>query len=155
LSGASGRVELKAETASVKVKSKDPSEDLPHQEKNQYWTVYWLEKGALYTKSKEGSGIGSRNSGPLRRGWTWNGGNENTEACLEWLTLHGRKAKLTATCLKGLCSLKGEIYRSVKRGFLSVFYDTLIIEQMMFSYQKNSFLFFKSRWKNNGCNLNC
>jgi len=40
-------VEPKAETASVKgmkAESKNPSEDLPNQEKNQYWTVYWWEQ---------------------------------------------------------------------------------------------------------------
>jgi len=25
-----------------------PIEDLPNQEKNQYWIVYWLETGAFY-----------------------------------------------------------------------------------------------------------
>jgi len=52
--GASGGVKPKAETTSImrmRVKSKNPSG-----EKNQYWTVYIDgRKGALYTKSKEGS----------------------------------------------------------------------------------------------------
>jgi len=38
----------------MKVESKNPSEDPPNQEKNQYLTVYWWEKWALNTKSKEG-----------------------------------------------------------------------------------------------------
>jgi len=38
----------------MKAESKNPSEDLPYQEKNQYSTVYWLEQGTLYTKVKEG-----------------------------------------------------------------------------------------------------
>jgi len=39
----------------MKVESKNPSKDLPNQEKNQYWTVNWWETGALYTKIKGGS----------------------------------------------------------------------------------------------------
>jgi len=58
-SGASGGVKLEAETASIvrmKAKSKNPWEDHPNQEKNQYCTFYWWEKGAfIYTKCKEGS----------------------------------------------------------------------------------------------------
>jgi len=34
----------------MKAEGKNPSEDLPIQEKNQYWTVYWWETGALYTE---------------------------------------------------------------------------------------------------------
>jgi len=40
--------------------------------------------------------------------------NENTAASLECLTLHGRKDKLTAACLKRL-SLKSEKYRNAKK----------------------------------------
>jgi len=32
--------------------SKNPSDDLANQEKNQYWTVYWFEQGALYTEGR-------------------------------------------------------------------------------------------------------
>jgi len=51
------------------------SEDLPNQEKNQYWTIYWWGSEALYTKIQAGSDQGdrikvirSRNIGPLGRG---------------------------------------------------------------------------------------
>jgi len=95
-----------------------------------------VEKAALHQKRKEGSD--QEDSGPLRRGWTWNSGkincgNENRAACLEWLTLQGRKAKLMAVCLKGLwtCKVKNIVawidgvwgYCSVKRGCLRVYYD--------------------------------
>jgi len=35
--------------------AKIPVVDLPSQEKNQYWAVYWWGNDALYTKDKEGS----------------------------------------------------------------------------------------------------
>jgi len=69
-SSVSGGVEPKAETAGVvgmKAESKNSSEDLPNQEKNQYWTVYWWEIGALYTKEKVGSD--QENDEPLRGKW--------------------------------------------------------------------------------------
>jgi len=80
-----------------------------------------MQKGALYTKRKEG--LDQENGGPLRRGWTWNSGNKNTAACLEWLALHGKKVKLMEACLKGLWTWKSEKYCSVKRGCLSVYCD--------------------------------
>jgi len=44
-------------------------------------------------------------------------GNENIMvACLELLTLHGRKDKLTAACLERL-SLKSKKYHNVKKWF--------------------------------------
>jgi len=30
-----------------------PNNDLPNQEKNQYWTVYWWEMGALFTQEAD------------------------------------------------------------------------------------------------------
>jgi len=39
----------------MKAESKNPSDDPPNQEKNLYWTIYWCETGALYTKRKGGS----------------------------------------------------------------------------------------------------
>jgi len=36
-----GRVELKAEIVSDDDLSEYPSDDLPNQEKDQYWTDYW------------------------------------------------------------------------------------------------------------------
>jgi len=50
-----GGVKPKGETASVvemKAESKNTSEDLPNQEKNQYWTVYWWEKGVSDQKDR-------------------------------------------------------------------------------------------------------
>jgi len=47
------RVKPEAKTTSVdgmKAQSKNSSEDLPNQEKNQYLTVYRWEHGDLYTK---------------------------------------------------------------------------------------------------------
>jgi len=97
-SSVSGGVKPKAETVEMKAESKNPSEDLSNQEKNQYWTIYWWGTGTLYAKRKSGSD--QENKGPLRRGWTWSGGkeyggNENTAACLEWLTLQWRKDLLS------------------------------------------------------------
>jgi len=50
-----------------------------------------------------------------------NCGNENMTACFEWLTLHGRKAKLTAACLKGPWTWKEKNIVVWKEG---VHYDT-------------------------------
>jgi len=52
-----------------------------------------------------------QNIWPLGRGWNWNGrkskaGMKTRAACLELLTLHGRKDKLTAACLKRLWTWK-------------------------------------------------
>jgi len=117
----------------MKAESSNPSEDLPNQEKNLYWTVYWWEKAALYTKVKEGSdqkGWIKKNGGPLRRGQTESGGevnygNENTIACVERLTLHGRKDRQMAACLKRLFTCKSEKYCRVKRGSFSVYYNIM------------------------------
>jgi len=78
----------------MKGESRNPGEDLPNQEKNQNWTIYWWEQGASYTKIREGSD--QENGGLLRRGQTESGGkvncgNENTAASLEQLTLHGSR----------------------------------------------------------------
>jgi len=54
--GASGGIKPKTEITSVdlmEADSRNPSEDLPNQEKNQYWTVYWWEAGVLYTKGRK------------------------------------------------------------------------------------------------------
>jgi len=78
-------------------------------------------KGFKYKRKGEIGSEGSdeENIGPLRWGWNWNCekskcGNENTADCLEWLTLHVKKDKLTEACLKRL-SLKSEKYcRAIK-----------------------------------------
>jgi len=89
--------------------SKNPSDDLHNQEKNQYWTLYidrnkggfYLINGDKVTDQEKclDKGTDQENNWPLRRGWNWNGGIGNTAACMEWLTLHGRKNKLLAACL--------------------------------------------------------
>jgi len=73
----------------------------------------------LFNESNEGLYIqkgdketDQQNIRPLRRGLNWNGGKSKAgmktrPACLEWLTLHGKKDKLTPACLKRL-SLKSE-----------------------------------------------
>jgi len=88
-----------AERERVRERSGNPVIDLPSQEKNQYWTVYWGNDNALYTQwrwvvgsrwsdhkisdlSEEGGNMagntcGSENSGSLFR-WTyyWRGGRK-------------------------------------------------------------------------------
>jgi len=44
-SSALGGVEAKDEIAGDDEMSKNPSDDLPNQEKNQYWTVHWWKQG--------------------------------------------------------------------------------------------------------------
>jgi len=53
-------VKPKAEITSIvvmKAESNNPSEDLPNQENNWYWTGYWWETGALYIKGEMGSDL--------------------------------------------------------------------------------------------------
>jgi len=45
-----------------------PNIDLPNQEKNQYWRVYWWETGALYT---QGINQGSWSDLLERGNWNW------------------------------------------------------------------------------------
>jgi len=99
--GVSGWVKSKVETANVvrmKAKSKNLSVDLPNQEKNQYWTVYWWEIGTLYTKVKGGS---------YQKNWI-----KKITGLLE----------LMEACLKRLWTCK---IVEQKMGYLSVYYDSM------------------------------
>jgi len=49
--------------------------------------------------------------------------------CLEWLSLHGRKDKLMAACLKRL-SLKSEKYCSAKQYSKGIWANTMILSKI-------------------------
>jgi len=106
----------------MKAKSKNPSEDLPNQEKNQYWTVYWWETGPLYTKGEKGSNqkdLIKKIADLLQEGkLKWQEWKQ--DSWYEWLTWLGRKDKLMAACLKRLWTCyKWKIS-------LSVYYDVKV-----------------------------
>jgi len=79
-----------------------PNSDLPNQEKNQYWTVYWWETKALYTQGMDQGIIGPLREMQTEIGqdaknrWDW---KPIMAAYLKWTTLEEWKP-LTANCLK-------------------------------------------------------
>jgi len=71
----------------------------------------YIQKGGKETDQEKISwkGNGSRKYLTSQKRVNWNGGkskcgNENTAACLEWPTLHGRKGKVMTACLKRQCA---------------------------------------------------
>jgi len=47
-----GQNKLVMENSSAILNSRNPGDDLPNEEKNQNWTVYWKKQRALYTKGR-------------------------------------------------------------------------------------------------------
>jgi len=79
-----------------------PNNDLPNQEKNQYWTVYWLETWALNTQGvqikeidwssgREATEIGS----DAKNRWEW---KPIRAACLKWTFLGGNENLFMVAC---------------------------------------------------------
>jgi len=69
--------------------------------------------------------------GPLGEGSTWNGskskyGNEDKAACLEWISLQGRKDKLQQPVWKD-CACKSKKYCNMKMSYLSVYFDKILV----------------------------
>jgi len=85
-----------------------PSDKLPNQDMNQYWTVYWWETVTMYTKGADRKTFRS-----LGRGWTEIGANANNTVGMKsinsslfemnyfrWvmITINNRLFEMTLTC---------------------------------------------------------
>jgi len=98
-----------------------PSDGLPNQEKNQYWTIFIdRNKGFIYKTVKPNEEGKTETTGKV------NAGMKTMAACLEWLTLLGRKDKLSAACLKRLWAWKVKNIVVRKIGYLSKYSDNLV-----------------------------